>query len=213
MKHIQPFLAYYTIVVSTTLLIWAVFINHSSETLIIALLFVPCGLYFWLNITKIVSPAKEAVGNSFAKTILVALIISSASAFIYGSIFSNATQTKSLDSNILKALSDQISAIEINPTQTMDPQITQQLKSISSRLAKLESDSAPSTSLASISTDNHDTNIYKEKSTTSPILGKLTSEKNYLIVEKSPDWYLIFNENVEGTQGYVQAKLVKERNY
>lgn len=149
MKKVQLILSYYTLIAATVVIIWAIFSGFKSQSLLIALAFVPTGLYFWLIVTGVFKAREETQTSESSKTgliILVVLLTSSISTIFYSFLISRQsvqTQTslKNINSEIRmldKKLDKLNSSISKIPSQKSDDTIAQELKIIKNRLSSIE---------------------------------------------------------------------------
>lgn len=211
MKKFQLLLPYYTLIVSTTLVLWAIFVNTKPESLILALLFLPCGLYFWLTAARGIKNDTPHDPKTL-RTLFFALIISCLSSFVYAIVIGQ-TQITPVQTPKVKENAKQV---------VLDPKIMDELQKINTRLEKIEAGQKSSVTQEVLGTNSQIrsvtpkdpkvpfVDVYEEKSSSSKKIGQAEFGKVYLFLEKDSNWYLIFTG---GQIGYIDSTMVKETIY
>lgn len=216
MRNYRLFLAYYTFFASLTIFAWSIFFGPKPQSLLLAILFVPIGLYFWLIFSH--PPQIETEEHTkIPLFILAALLISAVSL-----LASNTTRPDQKEA--LAKLSAQVDSLhqelaKINPPVAgPDASTAAQLRALKNDIINLKAASnganllGDETTQAGIITTkdkSQSVNVYQEKNLSGKIIGKLEMGKTYPFIDKSADWYLVL---LAGQQGYVASSLVKEAN-
>ncbi len=226
MKRYQLFLAYYTLITSTSLFIWSLIFASKPQGFFLTLLIIPISLYFWLIVLGIFKPqpAKSLFinqigeeGSKWPLIILMTLFISSFSLLVYSIISSRSPGSESV---LLPAVSKEISSLrqeieKLSPDKesSANAKLAEELKAVKSKLTDLQSgqkrieeasfsaeEASPGGTLTIKDKKNSTVNVYERKSLTSKIIGKAEFGKTYIFIEKYPDWYLVLLADVQKNQ-------------
>lgn len=229
--YYRKVLFYYSVIVSTALLLWIILYLPRPQSFIPLLLILPIAIYFWLSIFhphKTVATEdengqrKKDNAAKIAAAVLVALIISTASILAYSLAYEKYSpvvktlQDKSkTDTNLLK-ISQQINGIsaenkdlkrQVNRLYQESLDEMTPTPSVSTTLGTLTENTASSSGVIKIISKTH-TSIYKSSSISSPVIGDTTYNKLYSYTQKIPGWYYITFDNLE--QGWVVAQYATE---
>lgn len=214
----QLILAYYTFFVSIALFLWALFIVQKPEGFLLAFLFIPTSLYFFLSFTGRFHPeATHAEKHgTIPLVILLTLFISAVSIFVFSTI-ETTKKPAAADTTLLQHVAKQIATLSEkldNQNNASNTRLQKEVEKIKQQLMK-ETDANPSAkttaTVGTITPKDMSTpaTIYQEKSISSPVVGTAEFGKNYTYLEKDGEWYLIFGEK----EGYVSDQFVKEVAY
>lgn len=217
MKKYQLFLSYYTLLVSLGLFVWSVFWGPKPQSLLLAFLFVPIGLYFWLILFNNYSVQASETNAKLPLIILLALFISVTSILAYDYFSPNplVSQMEALRAEVAK-----IGPLAAPPSGIAESSLAAQLRRLETELAGLKNKNASPAATGSLGDEaftvglvtikdakNKTADLYQDKSLKGAVVGKIDFGKSYPFIDKDPAWYLIlFN----GKQGYVASNLVKE---
>ncbi len=212
MKKFQIILAYYTLIVSTALLIWAIFVSSRPESFLVALLFIPCGIYFWATAAGIIKA--DFSKDNMTKTVpffLMALLASSLSALIYSGVISYSNKSQKQVKTIqTEYSSDRVTQRLDNLTQEVEKLSTKPVQPVPAKAILGQSDQKINTITLKEKPETTPVNIYKEKSTSSEVVGTAEFGKPYIFLSKDDSWYLVYENNKEG---YIESSMVKEVLY
>lgn len=230
MKRYQLFLAFYTLITSTSLFIWSLIFAPKPQGFFLTLLIIPTSLYFWLIVLGVYKPqladshSENQNGKESSKLpliILMTLFISSFSLFVYSIISSRSLSSESV---FLPVVSKEISSLrqeieklnqndKLNQNTELSEKMAKELNAVKSELADLKSgqkgiedtsilgeEASQGGTLTIKDKKNSTVNVYEEKSLSSKIIGKAEFGKTYIFIEKNQDWYLILLTDVQKNQ-------------
>jgi len=226
------FLAYYSLIVSSFLFAWSLFLSTDRRNFLLTLLIVPISLYFWLAIagsfkpkTSSRSPTEETNEKwniRLPLIILATLFISSFSIFFFSTITNRQKSPELATSTVLKKTEEFGQEIEKTNQQNKESydKLTKKIAQIENWLTNQQpsvtNESSSQFGQLTIKDSKYPTvNIYKEKSTSSKVIGKAQFGKTYLFLEKDSAWYQIFlstdqkKDSVE-VLGFINSQFVKE---
>ncbi len=235
MKMFSKFLFFYSIAVASLLFIGALFFIPALENFVLALIFLPVVLYFWITITNPgnVSPSKWSV-----RMIMTVLIFASLGILAYSTVTKNRPAPQTLGEQVdeQSTYSELMAAIDALGSDSNSEELAETLESIQNELAEISADqfqikqyvglrdidqnsfdsepvnqSNPS-SAASIGritpNGSQKVQVYEEPSITSKTIGELVGGNNYPYFESSGSWYLVSIDN--DNLGWVSTQEVKE---
>lgn len=244
MRKFQLVLAYYTLIISCGLFFWSILLGPKPYGLLLAVLIIPVGIYFWIIILgrskiKAVEYPKEAKSEEqltkVSLTILFTLLISSLSMFAFA--FIN-TKFLSPSNDIPSSVSSRLSLIEqemenlnndkIESTDKIlgaleeikNNSVSEDEETADEIISKIEKEKllgASDTNLEAVtirSKENNKVNVYKEKNSSSDVVGQAVYGEKYTFLDKEQDWYLIlFTDKKDTVEGYINSQFVKEVEY
>ncbi len=244
MRKFQLILAYYTLLVSGGLFFWSIFLAPKPYGLLLAGLVAPIGIYFWTIILgrsklKAVEYPKEAKSEEqltkVSLAILFTLLISSTSMFTFSFINNKLIAPTS---DVPSSVASRLSLIEQEVTDLSDEKnestdkILDELEELKNNtkiedeesadeiISKIDKEKllgASDTQIKAITIKNRDNkkvNVYKEKNSSSEIVGQAIYGENYTFLDKEQDWYLIlFTDKTDTVEGFINSQFVKEVEY
>ncbi|OGK18812.1 hypothetical protein A3D80_03020 [Candidatus Roizmanbacteria bacterium RIFCSPHIGHO2_02_FULL_40_13b] len=158
MRKYHTILAYYSLIISTGLIIWSCIFTSKPIGFLLALFILPISIYFWILVlgkiphSEINSPEHVSNKSTFAGILSIALLISTASIIFYISILSIQPKKNSpadLSFELSKIQSDVAS---LKGNTALIEKIVTKLDIIESNLNKIELETSytPSTPEATI---------------------------------------------------------------
>jgi hypothetical protein len=216
MKKLEKFLAFYSIIVVTTLIVGATGLLPRPHNFIMLFLFLPVGIYFWLRL----SAPNEVVASKWSVRLLLLIAILSGLG-IFGYYLSINTYLLTQKTNENEKLTSQIDDLQNELTQ-----INNELNVTSATPSSTVKKTVDDTSIADVLGEgNANTaltepigyiaplsdalvDVYSEDSSTSTVVSTLKQNKNYPFYDKIGNYYLIGLDG--GTKGYVKVNLVKQ---
>ncbi len=244
MRKFQLVLAYYTLLVSGGLFFWSIFLGPKPFGFLIALLMIPIGVYFWIIVLgkskiKAVEYPKEAKSEAqlarLSLVILFTILISTSSMFAFSFIntklLAPITEAPSSVSSRLSLIEQQVEGLSDEKEESTE-KILDELEDLK-KTSPTEDEDSTEEALSSIdkskllgvseakmngvtikSKDYSNVNVYKEKNSTSEIVGQAEFGKTYTFLDKSGEWYLIlFTNKTDTMEGFINSQFVKEVEY
>ena len=169
--------------------------------------------------------------------ILFTLFISSTSMFVFSFIntkfLTPASDVPSSISSRLSLMEQEVENINEEKNDSTE-KILQELDEIKNNSASLDKDEetaeeiiskiekekllgASDTKLNAVtikSKENNKVNVYKDKNSSSELVGQAKYGENYTFLDKEQDWYLIlFTDKTDTVEGYINSQFVKEVEY
>lgn len=234
MKKFSKFLFFYSIAVASLLFIGALFFIPALENFVLALIFLPVVLYFWITITN---PTKVSPGKWSVRILVTVLVFSTLGILAYSMVTKNrpAPQTLGDQAGEQGSYSDLLSAIDTLGQEGSDERLLEILENIQEELDQISADQYQLKQVVGIrdfgpalddSEDIVDTNTgvadtqgqitpkgsqkvkaYEDTSITSRVVGDLSAGVNYPFFESKGTWYLV---SIDDNLGWVSSQEVEE---
>jgi hypothetical protein len=228
MKGFAKFLAFYSLIITTVLLVGSSFFLPTPQGYIIAASLVPMTIYFWITATD---PASVSANKWSLRLVFSVIIIGVLGVFGYWlSEFAPQPQQSDQQAQIEQILS------EVKTNNKSDYQkIIDQLEELSYEVNSSKTNDNSSDEVLSLTTQSpeedlvdlveqnylekkgeitinskvwNSIDVYEKASGSSNIIGSIDYGKNYPYFKKEGDYYLI--ELPDDTQGYVKVAFVEE---